>query len=166
MFDVEYDLCQAIAVAQVDESHAAHSAGALHPSGEGHGLAGIGYAEFSASVGSEHYVYVVWFIVGKFFFNRQRYETIAEKSNLCFLSSELERTTTYGVAEVFTEERRIRKVQFIGNPAYGVHAGQEHGFGIKDYVVADYIGRITAADVFYNFPKIFACDAASVGIEL
>lgn len=57
-------------------------------------------------------------------------------------------------------------MQFIGNPAYGVHAGQKHGFGIKDYVVADYVGRITAADVFYNFPKIFACDAASVGIEL
>ena len=51
---VEHELGNAIAVAQVDEGHAAHLASALHPSGQRDLLVYIFYAEFSAGVGSIH----------------------------------------------------------------------------------------------------------------
>ncbi len=39
---VENDLGYAVAVADIDKCHTAHLADALHPSGYGHGLTGIG----------------------------------------------------------------------------------------------------------------------------
>ena len=41
---VEYHLCYAVTVAEVDEGHTTHFAGFLHPAGECHFLAGVGEA--------------------------------------------------------------------------------------------------------------------------
>ena len=55
---VESQLRDAVAVAQVDESHAAEVARALHPSGEGDCLSHIGEAKLAASISPIHnYVY-------------------------------------------------------------------------------------------------------------
>ena len=51
---IKHDLREAIAVTQVHKGHAAHFAGALHPSGEGNALAHIVQAEFSACFRSVH----------------------------------------------------------------------------------------------------------------
>ena len=51
---VEAELGDAEAVAEVHEGEAAQVAGALDPSGQGHGLAGIGEAELAAGVGAVH----------------------------------------------------------------------------------------------------------------
>ena len=39
--DVKHNLCNAVSVAKVNERHAAHFAGSLHPAGQCHGFAGI-----------------------------------------------------------------------------------------------------------------------------
>ena len=51
---VEYNLSDSISVAEVDESHAAHSAHALHPAGQRDALSRIGETQLAASVGSIH----------------------------------------------------------------------------------------------------------------
>ena len=53
-FFVEYELGDAITIAEVDKSHTAHFARALHPSGEGDTLANFAQAEFATIVGSIH----------------------------------------------------------------------------------------------------------------
>ena len=57
-FLVEYELRDAIAVAQVDKRHAAHFAAALHPSGQGDLPAYVLDAQFAAGVCPIH---IVWF---------------------------------------------------------------------------------------------------------
>ena len=51
---VEYELCDAVSVSQVDEGHASHFAGSLNPAGEGHLLAFVLESETSAVNTSVH----------------------------------------------------------------------------------------------------------------
>jgi hypothetical protein len=51
---VEHELGEAITIAEVDKSHTAHFARALHPSTEGDTLANFAQAEFATIVGSIH----------------------------------------------------------------------------------------------------------------
>ena len=58
---IEHQLCESVAVAQVDEGHTAHFSGALHPSGQGHLLAYVGDSQFSACVCSVHIINLWYF---------------------------------------------------------------------------------------------------------
>ena len=51
---VKHELCEAVAVAQVGECHAAHLTCALDPSGECYFLAGVGETQLSTSFRSIH----------------------------------------------------------------------------------------------------------------
>ena len=53
---VEYNLCDTIAVANVDKRHAAHLTGALHPAGQRHFLTGILEPKLSTSISPIHRV--------------------------------------------------------------------------------------------------------------
>ena len=55
-------LGNAVAVAQVDECHAAEFTGALHPPGKGHSLSYITNAEFSAGIRSVH-CYILYALI-------------------------------------------------------------------------------------------------------
>ena len=59
---VEHYLRDAVAVAQVNEGHAAHAARLLYPSGEGNLLAGIGEAKLAARICSVHFVGGFYFL--------------------------------------------------------------------------------------------------------
>ncbi len=51
---VKYNLCNAVAVAEVYEGHTSHFAGALHPAGQGNFFALVAKAEFAACIASIH----------------------------------------------------------------------------------------------------------------
>ena len=53
---VEDELCDTIAVAEVNECHTTHLASALYPSGKSHGLATIRETKLSACIRSIHYI--------------------------------------------------------------------------------------------------------------
>ena len=53
---VEHQLCNTIAVAQVDERHAAHLARALNPSGELHLAAGVGETKLATCLSPIHFL--------------------------------------------------------------------------------------------------------------
>ena len=58
-FVIENNLSYAVAVAEVDKSHAAHLAYTLYPSGKSNLLAFIGEPEFAAGVCSEHILGII-----------------------------------------------------------------------------------------------------------
>ena len=51
---VKHQLCQSIAVTQVNKRHTAHLSGSLNPSGQFHLLSGIGKSELATSISSIH----------------------------------------------------------------------------------------------------------------
>ena len=66
---IEYQLCDSVAVAQVNECHTAHLTCSLYPSGKCHFAAGISESKLTASFCSVHYLTL--FILS---FSLQRYE--------------------------------------------------------------------------------------------
>ena len=59
---VEHDLQQALAVAQVDEDHAAVVAAAMHPAGDGHTLADEGFVDVAAVMSTHRHLERGWLV--------------------------------------------------------------------------------------------------------
>ena len=78
---IEHELCDTISVSQINESHATHFSGALHPSGQSDLIAGIGESQFSTSFRPIHnYIYnILLFRVQNYKFYLNIYDYLRKK---------------------------------------------------------------------------------------